>query len=64
MVPGLPDHDSEGAVCEAASRLFNLRIGILGKSFSVAELEAVGAERISLAISLYRAAIGAMVVAA
>jgi 2-methylisocitrate lyase-like PEP mutase family enzyme len=31
-------------------------VGINGKSFSVAELEAAGVRRISLATSLYRAA--------
>jgi 2-methylisocitrate lyase-like PEP mutase family enzyme len=31
-------------------------VGIKGKSFSVAELEAAGVRRISLATSLYRAA--------
>jgi 2-methylisocitrate lyase-like PEP mutase family enzyme len=39
-------------------------VGIPGKSFSVKELEAVGVRRISLATSLYRAAMTALVAAA
>lgn len=34
----------------------NFMVGIKGKSFSVAELSAAGVKRISLATSLYRAA--------
>jgi 2-methylisocitrate lyase-like PEP mutase family enzyme len=39
-------------------------VGIKGKSFSVAELKAAGVRRISLATSLYRAAMTAMLNAA
>ena len=38
--------------------------GIKGKSFSVAELEAAGVKRISLATSLYRAAMSGLAEAA
>jgi 2-methylisocitrate lyase-like PEP mutase family enzyme len=38
--------------------------GIRGKSFSVAELQAVGVRRISLATSLWRAAMSGLVEAA
>jgi 2-methylisocitrate lyase-like PEP mutase family enzyme len=38
--------------------------GIKGKSFSVAELEAAGVRRISLATSLYRAAMSGLLDAA
>jgi 2-methylisocitrate lyase-like PEP mutase family enzyme len=38
--------------------------GIAGLSFTVAELEAAGVRRISLAGSLYRAAMGGLVAAA
>ena len=38
------------------SKPFNFMVGIKGKSFSVSELAAVGVRRISLATSLYRAA--------
>jgi 2-methylisocitrate lyase-like PEP mutase family enzyme len=54
--PGLPDLAAVGAVCTAVSKPVNFMVGIKGKSFSVAELAAVGVRRISLATSLYRAA--------
>ena len=57
FAPGLPDLAAVGAACAALSRPFNFMVGIKGKSFSVAELAAVGVKRISLATSLYRAAI-------
>jgi 2-methylisocitrate lyase-like PEP mutase family enzyme len=56
MAPGLPDLESVRAVCQAVSRPFNFMVGIKGKSFSVAELAGAGVRRISLATSLYRAA--------
>jgi 2-methylisocitrate lyase-like PEP mutase family enzyme len=64
MAPGLPDLTSVKAVCAAISKPFNFMVGIPGKSFSVAELEAAGVRRISLAGSLYRAAMGGLVAAA
>lgn len=39
-------------------------VGVPGKSFSVAELEAAGVKRISLATSLYRAAMSGLIAAA
>ena len=62
--PGLPDLASVRAVCQAVSKPFNFMVGIRGKSFSVAELEAAGVKRISLATSLYRAAMSGLVDAA
>ncbi|MCB9147898.1 MAG: isocitrate lyase/phosphoenolpyruvate mutase family protein [Caldilineaceae bacterium] len=56
FAPGLPDLDSVRAVCAAVSKPVNFMVGIPGKSFSLAELEAAGVRRISLATSLYRAA--------
>lgn len=56
FAPGLPDLGSVRAVCSAISKPFNFMVGIKGKSFSVAELAAAGVRRISLATSLYRAA--------
>ena len=44
------------AVCQALRKPFNFMAGIKGKSFSVPELAAAGVIRISLATSLYRAA--------
>ncbi|MEO7339050.1 MAG: isocitrate lyase/phosphoenolpyruvate mutase family protein [Caldimonas sp.] len=56
FAPGLPDLDAVRAVCSALSKPVNFMVGIKGRSFSVAELEAAGVRRISLATSLYRAA--------
>jgi 2-methylisocitrate lyase-like PEP mutase family enzyme len=64
MAPGLPDLESVRAVCAAVSKPVNFMAGIAGKSFTVAELEAAGVRRISLATSLYRAAMSALIAAA
>jgi 2-methylisocitrate lyase-like PEP mutase family enzyme len=56
FAPGLPDLAAVAAVCEAVSKPVNFMVGIRGKSFSVRELAAAGVRRISLATSLYRAA--------
>ena len=64
FAPGLPDLAAVRAVCAAVSRPVNFMVGIKGKSFSVAELEAAGVRRISLATSLYRAAMSGLVAAA
>jgi 2-methylisocitrate lyase-like PEP mutase family enzyme len=64
MAPGLPDLDSVRKVCAALSRPFNFMVGIKGKSFSVEELKAAGVKRISLATSLWRAAMSGLVEAA
>jgi 2-methylisocitrate lyase-like PEP mutase family enzyme len=64
MAPGLPDLDSVKAVCAAISKPFNFMVGIPGKSFPVAKLEAAGVRRASLASSLYSAAMSGLVAAA
>jgi 2-methylisocitrate lyase-like PEP mutase family enzyme len=64
MAPGLPDLDSVRKVCAALSKPFNFMAGIKGKSFSVAELQAAGVKRISLASSLWRAAMSGLIEAA
>ena len=56
FAPGLPDLAAVRAVCAAVSKPVNFMVGIKGKSFSVGELAAAGVRRISLATSLYRAA--------
>jgi len=56
FAPGLPDLAAVRAVCAALSKPFNFMAGIKGRSFSVGELAAAGVRRISLATSLYRAA--------
>lgn len=64
MAPGLPDLESVRKVCAALSKPFNFMAGIKGKSFSVAELEAAGVRRVSLATSLWRAAMSDFINAA
>ena len=64
MAPRLPDLASVEKVCKAVSKPVNFMAGIKGKSFSVAELEKAGVRRISLATSLYRAAMTGLVDAA
>ena len=56
FAPGLPDLAAVRAVCSAVHKPVNFMAGIRGKSFSVAELADAGVRRISLATSLYRAA--------
>lgn len=63
MAPGLPDLAAVRAVCAAVSKPVNFMAGIRGKSFTVAELAAAGVRRISLATSLYRAAMSGLIAA-
>ena len=56
FAPGLADLNAVRAVCAAVSKPVNFMVGIKGKSFSVSDLAAAGVKRISLATSLYRAA--------
>ena len=64
MAPGLPDLEAVRAVCAAVGKPFNFMAGIKGKSFTVAALSAAGVKRISLATSLYRAAMTGLLNAA
>jgi 2-methylisocitrate lyase-like PEP mutase family enzyme len=64
MAPGLPDLAAVRAVCAAVSRPFNFMAGIKDRSFTTAELASAGVKRISLATSLYRAAMTGLVNAA
>lgn len=64
MAPGLPDLEATRRVCAALNKPFNFMAGIRGRSFSVAELQSAGVRRISLATSLYRAAMTALAEAA
>jgi 2-methylisocitrate lyase-like PEP mutase family enzyme len=61
FAPGLPDLAAVRAVCAAVSKPVNFMAGIKGKSFTVADLTAAGVKRISLATSLYRAAMSGLV---
>ena len=64
FAPGLPDLDAVRAVCAALAKPVNFMVGIRGRSFPVAELQAAGVRRISLATSLYRAAMTGLLTAA
>jgi len=64
MAPGLPDLAAVRAVCSALSRPVNFMAGIKGRSFTVTALSEAGVRRVSLATSLYRAAMTGMANAA
>ena len=64
MAPGLPDLEAVRKVCASLGKPFSFMAGIPGKSFSVAELHAAGVRRVSLATSLYRAAMTGLIAAA
>ncbi len=64
FAPGLADLAAVSAVCSSISKPFNFMAGIPGKSFPVGELAAAGVRRISLATSLYRAAMTGLLDAA
>ena len=64
FAPGLPDLAAVRKVCGAVKKPFNFMVGLKGKSFSVQELTDAGVKRISLATSLYRAAMSGLVDAA
>ena len=64
FAPGLPDLAAVKKVCGSLKKPFNFMVGIKGKSFTKAELEAAGVKRISLATSLYRAAMTGLLDAA
>jgi 2-methylisocitrate lyase-like PEP mutase family enzyme len=61
FAPGLPDLGAVRSTCTAVTKPVNFMVGIKGKSFSVAELAGAGVKRISLATSLYRAAMTALI---
>lgn len=64
FAPGLPDLAAIKEVCASLERPFNFMVGIKGRSFTVADLAAAGVKRISLATSLYRAAMTGLAEAA
>jgi 2-methylisocitrate lyase-like PEP mutase family enzyme len=64
FAPGLPDLASVRTVCQSLAKPLNFMVGIPGKSWSLAELEAAGVRRVSLATSLYKAAVTGLVAAA
>jgi 2-methylisocitrate lyase-like PEP mutase family enzyme len=64
MAPGLPDLAAVRKVCAALKQPYNFMAGIKGKSFTVQALADAGVKRISLATSLYRAAMTGLIEAA
>jgi 2-methylisocitrate lyase-like PEP mutase family enzyme len=64
MAPGLPDLTAVRKVTGSLKKPFNFMVGIPRKSFSKSELEAAGVKRISLATSLYKAAMTGLMEAA
>jgi 2-methylisocitrate lyase-like PEP mutase family enzyme len=56
FAPALPDLDAVRAVCAAVTKPVNFMVGMKGKSWDLATLEAAGVRRVSLATSLWRAA--------
>ncbi len=64
MAPGLPDIAAVRTVCASLSRPFSFTGGIKGRSFPIAALAEAGVRRVSLATSLYRAAMNGLVAAA
>jgi 2-methylisocitrate lyase-like PEP mutase family enzyme len=64
MAPGLPDLAAVKKVTSSLNKPFNFMVGIPKRSFSKAELEAAGVKRISLATSLYKAAMSGLIEAA
>jgi 2-methylisocitrate lyase-like PEP mutase family enzyme len=63
--PGLPDLEAIREVCSAvAPKPVNVLMGLRGATYSVEEIAATGAKRISVGGSLARAALGAFIQAA
>ena len=60
FAPALPDLDAVRAVCAAVKKPVSFMAGMKGKSWDVATLEACGVRRISLATSLWRAAMAGL----
>ena len=64
FAPGLTTADQIRAVCSAVAKPVNVVAGLSGKSFSMAELAAMGVKRVSVGSALTRAALGEFVRAA
>jgi 2-methylisocitrate lyase-like PEP mutase family enzyme len=60
FAPALPDLASVRAVCDAVGKPVNFMAGIRGKSWSIPELEEAGVRRVSVATSIFRAAMTAV----
>jgi 2-methylisocitrate lyase-like PEP mutase family enzyme len=64
FAPGLRNLDDIRRVCAAVKKPVNLMASIPGKGFTLRDLEAAGVKRVSLAASLYRAALSGVDAAA
>jgi len=64
FAPALPDLDAVRAVCAAVTKPVNFMVGMKGKSWDLATLESAGVRRVSLATSLWRAAMAGVRAAA
>ncbi len=64
FAPALPDLAAVRTVCSSVSKPVNFMVGISGKSFNARDLTQAGVKRISLATSLYRAAMTGLIAAA
>ncbi len=64
FAPGLPDLASVRTVCQALTKPFNFMVGMPGKSWPLPQLESAGVRRVSLATSLYKAAMTGLAAAA
>lgn len=64
FAPGLPDLAAVRAVCAAVTRPVHFMAGMRGRTFPVSDLQRAGVRRVSLAGSLYRAAMSRLVEAA
>jgi 2-methylisocitrate lyase-like PEP mutase family enzyme len=64
FAPALPDLAAVRAVVAALDKPLNFMVGRKGASFSLAELSGAGVRRVSLATSLYRAAMAGLMQAA
>lgn len=64
MAPVLPDLAAVEKVCRSLKKPFSFMAGVKEKSFPVADLEKLGVRRISVATSLYRAAMTGLIEAA
>jgi 2-methylisocitrate lyase-like PEP mutase family enzyme len=62
--PGLTSLEAIREVCTSVSKPVNVLMGLTGATFTVDEIAAAGAKRISVGASLARAALGAFVRAA
>jgi 2-methylisocitrate lyase-like PEP mutase family enzyme len=62
--PGLPNLDAIRTVCDAVEKPVNVVMGLKGPTFTVEELQAAGAKRISVGGAFARAALGAFMRAA